>query len=200
MSALKAPTDAGATAAAARFAVSAPADVHYAVIDGPVGRLVAAVTSRGLVRLAYEDDNGGLDAIVDALAVRVSPRILEAPGRLDEVRSELDEYFAERRRTFEVAIDWTLVSPFGRKVLRATAAIPFGQTRTYAEVAAAAGSPNGSRATGNALGANPVPIVVPCHRVLRTGGGLGGYTGGLHRKRLLLGIEGAVTRDRRAPR
>ena len=186
------PSSAGALEAAARFAAAAPADVHYAVIDGPVGRLVAARTARGLARLAYEDDNGGVDAILDALADRLSPRILEAPARLDDVRRELDEYFERRRRAFDVAVDWTLVGPFGRRVLRATAAIPFGETRSYADVAAAAGSPNGSRAAGNALGANPVPIVIPCHRVLRRGGGLGGYTGGLHRKQLLLRTEGVL--------
>ena len=117
---------------------------------------------------------------------------MESPARLDDVRRELEEYFARERQAFDVPVDWALVGPFGRRVLQATAAIPFGQTRTYAEVAALAGSPRGSRATGNALGANPVPIVVPCHRVLRTGGGLGGYTGGLHRKELLLRTEGAL--------
>lgn len=186
------PSSAGAAAAAARFAATAPADVHYAVLDGPAGALVAARTHRGLVRLAYEDDNGGVDAILDVVARRLSPRIVEAPAQLDDVRRELDEYFARRRRSFELAIDWALVSAFGRKVLRATSAIPFGETRTYAQVAAAAGSPSGSRAAGNALGANPVPIVIPCHRVLRSGGGLGGYTGGLHRKRLLLRTEGVL--------
>ncbi|HZO37128.1 MAG TPA: methylated-DNA--[protein]-cysteine S-methyltransferase [Solirubrobacteraceae bacterium] len=186
------PSNAGAAEAAARFAAGAPADVRYAVIDGPAGRLVAARTGRGLARLAYEDDNGGLDAILDVLAARLSPRILEAPAQLDDVRRELDEYFDHRRRAFDVVIDWSLVSPFGRKILRATAAIPFGETRTYSQVAAAAGSPKGSRAAGNALGANPVPIIVPCHRVLRSGGGLGGYTGGLQRKQLLLRTEGVL--------
>jgi methylated-DNA-[protein]-cysteine S-methyltransferase len=189
---LRPPASHGAAAAAARFAAAAPADVHYAQLDGPAGRLVAATTSRGLARLAYEDDNGGLDAILQTLADRLSPRILESTARLDDVRRELDEYFARRREAFDLAIDWTLVGPFGRRILRATAAIPFGQTRSYAEVAAAAGSPRGSRAAGNALGANPIPIVVPCHRVLRSGGGLGGYTGGLHRKELLLRTEGVL--------
>lgn len=187
---LRAPSATGAAAAAARFAATAPADVHYAELDGPAGRLLAARTTRGLVRLAYEDDDDGLEAILGALAARLSPRILEGAGRFDDVRRELDEYFARRRRSFDVALDWALVGPFGRRVLRATAAIPFGETRTYAQVAAAAGSPHGSRAAGNALGANPIPIIVPCHRVLRSGGGLGGYTGGLHRKELLLRIEG----------
>jgi methylated-DNA-[protein]-cysteine S-methyltransferase len=184
---------AAAAAAADRFAATAPADVRYAEIDSPVGTLVAAATPRGLARLAYEDDNGGLDEILEAVARRLSPRILAARGsELDEVRRELQQYFEGRRRAFEIPIDWSLTSGFGRRILRATAAIPFGQTSTYIEVAAKAGSPRGSRAAGNALGANPIPIVVPCHRVLRTGGGLGGYTGGLHRKERLLTIEGVL--------
>ena len=141
-------------------------------------------------RVAYVDFNGGVDAILESLSDRLSPRILESPARLDEVRRELDEYFGGRRRDFDLDIDWSLVGPFGRRILRATAAIPFGDTLTYQQVAAKAGSPKGSRAAGNALGANPMPIVIPCHRVLRSGGGLGGYTGGIHRKQLLLGIEG----------
>jgi methylated-DNA-[protein]-cysteine S-methyltransferase len=190
------PLDSDAAAAAAdRFAATAGADVSYAVLDSPVGRLVAAGTPRGLARLAYVDDSGGLDAVLDALAARLSPRILEAPARLDPVARELDEYFAGRRTAFDLPVDWALVAPFGRRVLRATAAIPFGATASYAEVAASAGSPRGSRAAGNALGANPVPIVVPCHRVLRTGGALGGYTGGLHRKEALLRIEGVLPRE-----
>jgi methylated-DNA-[protein]-cysteine S-methyltransferase len=183
---------AGAAAAAARFAERAPADVAYTRIESPVGPLVAARTERGLVRLAYELHNGGVDAVLETLAARLSPRILESPRRLDAVRRELDEYFTGRRRRFDVPIDWALVGPFGRRVLSATAAIPFGQVSTYARVAALAGSPRGSRAAGNALGANPIPIVVPCHRVLRTGGGLGGYTGGLERKQALLRIEGVL--------
>jgi methylated-DNA-[protein]-cysteine S-methyltransferase len=183
-----------AAAAAARFAAAAApeADVAYTVLDTPVGRLLAAGTTQGLVRLAYEDGGEDEDAILDRLAARVSPRILEAPARLDPVRRELDEYFDGRRTRFEMPIDWSLVAGFGRRVLEATAAIPFGGTSTYAQVAALAGSPRGSRAAGNALGANPLPIVVPCHRVLRTGGGLGGYTGGLGRKEALLRIEGVM--------
>jgi methylated-DNA-[protein]-cysteine S-methyltransferase len=183
---------AAAGAAAAAFAATAPADVWYAVEETPVGRVVAARTPRGLARLAYEDFNGGLDAVLDDLAARLSPRLVEAPGRLDDVRRELDEYFAGRRRTFDLPIDWTLTTPFAQRILRATAAVPFGETSTYAAVAAAAGSPRGSRAAGNALGSNPVPVVVPCHRVLRSGGVLGGYTGGLHRKELLLRLEGVL--------
>ena len=184
------PPEVDARALVRRFAAAAPADVVYATVDSPVGRLVAAATPRGLARLAYEDHNGGVDAVVEALAAKLSPRIVEAPERLDAVRRELDEYFAGRRRDFAVAVDLVAVAPFTRRVLAATAQIPFGQTSTYRDVAARAGSARAFRATGNALGANPVPIVVPCHRVLATGGGLGGYTGGVERKERLLALEG----------
>jgi methylated-DNA-[protein]-cysteine S-methyltransferase len=179
-----------AAAAAARFATLAEPDVAYAVVDSPVGALVAAVTAAGLVRLAYEDFNGGLDEVLDRLASRLSPRILEAPARLDGVRRELDEYFDGRREAFDLPIDWTLYSDFGKRVLQATAAIPFGHTATYGQVAAQAGNAKASRAAGRALGANPIPIVVPCHRVIGTSGKLTGYTGGMYRKEALLRLEG----------
>lgn len=166
-------------------------DVAYAKLDSPVGTLLLAKTPAGLVRLAYLDYSGE-DAVLADLAARVSPRVLAAPRKLDEPRRELDEYFAGRRKQFEIPIDWTLTRGFGRRVLQATALIPFGSVSSYQRVAAEAGSPRGSRAAGNALGSNPLPIVVPCHRVLHAGGGLGGYTGGLERKRLLLGVEGAL--------
>ena len=184
---------ADAAAAALRFGAGAPADLRYAVLDTPAGRVVAAATTRGLVRLAYEDWNGGVDRIVEALAVSLSPRILEQPAALDAVAHELDEYFAGRRRAFDLALDWSLCTPFARRVLGATRRIPYGQVATYGQVAERAGSPGGSRAAGNALGSNPMPIVVPCHRVVRTGGALGGYTGGVERKELLLGLEHAAT-------
>ena len=184
---------ADAAAAAARFAAAAPADVSYAVVDSPVGALVAAATPRGLACLSYEDHAGGRDAVLQRLADRLSPRILESPARLDAVRRELDEYFAGRRTRFDLDIDWSLVSAFGRRVLRATAAIPFGEVSTYSRVAARAGSPRAARATGNALAGNPVPIVLPCHRVLHSGShGIGRYTGGVHRKEALLRLEGVV--------
>jgi len=164
------------------------ADVAYAVVDSPLGDLLVAQTPRGLARIAYLDFTT-TDRVLNDMAARLSPRMLEAPGRLDEARRELDDYFAGRRRDFELAIDWTLVGPFGRRVLGHTARIPYGSTSSYGEIARAIGSPRAARATGNALGANPIPIVVPCHRVLRSGGALGGYTGGLHRKELLLAIE-----------
>jgi methylated-DNA-[protein]-cysteine S-methyltransferase len=163
-------------------------DVAYATLESPVGTLLLAATPMGLVRVAYLDA-GDPDAVLEDLAARVSPRVLAAPRTLDEPRRELDEYFAGRRSTFEVALDWQLTGGFGRRVLQATARIPYGSLSTYKDVAAQAGSPRGSRAAGNALGANPLPIIVPCHRVVYSGGGLGGYTGGLGRKRVLLGVE-----------
>jgi methylated-DNA-[protein]-cysteine S-methyltransferase len=163
-------------------------DVAYATVESPVGRLTVAATPRGLVRVAF--DAQPPEAVADELAALVSPRVLEAPSRLDGVRRELDEYFEGRRRKFDVAIDWALVRGFFARVLGETVRIPYGHVRTYAEVAARAGSPRAVRATGNALGANPLPVVVPCHRVVRTGGGLGGYGGGLERKRRLLRLEG----------
>jgi methylated-DNA-[protein]-cysteine S-methyltransferase len=165
-------------------------DVAYGVADSPLGPLTVMVTRRGLVRLSYPGE--GLDAQLTELAERISPRILEAPERTDQVRRQLDAYFAGHRTTFDVPIDWRLVRGFAGDVLRATARIPFGSVSSYREVASRAGSPNAYRAAGNALGANPIPIVVPCHRVLHAGGGLGGYTGGLARKRYLLELEGVL--------
>ena len=172
-----------------RIAEEGLADVSYASAESPFGTLLLATTRRGLVRLAFPEES--LDGMLEALARRISPRIVEARAPLDEVRRELEQYFEGSRRGFDVAIDWTLVAPFARRVLRATSQIPYGGVLSYAEVAADAGSPRGFRAAGNALGANPIPIVVPCHRVLRSGGALGGYGGGLERKRFLLELEGA---------
>lgn len=181
---------------AARAAEEGLAEVAFATVDSPAGRLLVFATPRGLVRIAYELPNGGLDAILDDVAGRLSPRIVHAPVRLDDVRRELDQYFDGRRVTFDLPLDWALVSgPFARRVLETTAQIPFGETRSYREVAEDAGSPRGFRAAGNALGANPLPIIVPCHRVLASGGKLGGYTGGLDVKRLLLSIEGSSLVD-----
>jgi methylated-DNA-[protein]-cysteine S-methyltransferase len=166
-------------------------DVAYATVDSPLGPLMVAGTPRGLVRLAYGDE----ERVLDELADRISPRVLEAPGRMDAVRRQLDEYFEGRRRRFDVPVDWSLTTAaFARRVLERTAAVPFGGTISYREAAEAAGSPRGARAAGNALGQNRIPIVVPCHRVLHSGGGLGGYTGGLHRKEYLLHLEGALAR------
>ena len=165
-------------------------DVSYGFADSPMGRLLVAMTRRGLVRLEYPGRS--LDEQLQELARRVSPRILEWAKGTEGVRRELDEYFEGRRRRFDVPVDLSLTNGFSRRVLRAAGRIPFGTVATYRDVATQAGSPRGMRAAGNALGSNPVPIVVPCHRVLHTGGGLGGYTGGLDRKVALLRLEGVL--------
>ncbi len=174
--------------ALAAAAVDGDVDVAVGETDSPVGRLVLAATDRGLVAVSYAE----ADETLSWLARRLSPRVVRLPERVDGARRQLDEYFDHRRRTFDLELDWSLVTPFQRKVLGATAAIPYGEVATYSDVAAAAGSPGGARATGNALGANPMPVVVPCHRVVHRGGGLGGYTGGLDRKRTLLTVEGSL--------
>src|ERR1700685_4605399 len=167
-------------------------DVAYATLDSPVGRLLVAVTPRGLVRISYLDGGEDEDTTLADLAARVSPRVLSAPRAVDRARRERDEYFERRRTSFELPIDWRLTQGFGRRVLRATARIPYGDVSSYQLIAAKAGSPRGQRAAGNALGSTPIPIVVPCHRVLHSGGGLGGYTGGVARKRILLDVEGVL--------
>ena len=164
-------------------------DVAYASTDSPLGELLLAVTARGVVRVAYIDENVGRDEVLEDLARRVSPRVLEVPSRLDDARRQLEAYFSGRRSAFDLAVDLSLVAPFTDRVLTRTAAIPPGQVLTYGEVAAEIGHTRAARAVGNALGSNPIPIVVPCHRVVRGGGGLGGYTGGTHRKEHLLGLE-----------
>jgi methylated-DNA-[protein]-cysteine S-methyltransferase len=175
-----------------RIAAEGLADVSYAAADSPFGELLLASTKRGLVRLAFPEES--VDSMLEGLARRISPRVLEAPQALDDVRRELDEYFSGRRREFDLPLDRQLMSAFGRRVLRVTSEIPYGGHLTYSEVAADAGSPRGARAAGNALGANPIPIVIPCHRVWRSGGALGGYGGGVERKRWLLELEGALAR------
>jgi len=164
-------------------------DVAYASVDSPFGPLLTAVTDQGLVTVVIDGDD---EAHLDRIAREISPRILENPSRLDAVRRELDEYFAGRRRDFDLPVDWRLIRGFSLKVLQATAAIPYGRVSTYKDMAIQAGSPKASRAAGNALGSNPIPIVVPCHRVLHSGGGLGGYGGGLPMKKFLLELEGAL--------
>jgi methylated-DNA-[protein]-cysteine S-methyltransferase len=177
-----------------RAAAAGLLDIAYTTFDSPAGRLLLAATPRGLVRLAYVDESDQEHEVLEQLATRISPRVLGSARRLDEPRRELDEYFAGARHDFDIPLDWQLTRGFGRRVLEVTAQIPFGTVSTYKDVAAEAGSPRGSRAAGNALGANPIPIIVPCHRVLHSTGGLGGYTGGLERKRLLLDIEQGVQR------
>jgi methylated-DNA-[protein]-cysteine S-methyltransferase len=165
-------------------------DVAYAIDDSPVGRLLLAVTARGLVRISYTD-HFPIDTSLEEIAARVSPRVLEDPAALDAPRRQLDEYFAGRRQDFDLPLDWTLVGAFGREVLDRTARIPYGEVATYGMVARDIGRPRAARATGNALGANPIPIVVPCHRVVRSGGVIGHYAGGAERKVRLLELEGA---------
>ncbi len=165
-------------------------DVAYDSVDSPIGKLLVATTTKGLVRISFHAE--AEDLVLDELARRVSPRVVRAPRKVAPVARELDEYFAGRRTDFDLPLDWRLVGPYARKVLRATAAIPFGQVSTYREVARKAGNPAASRAAGNALGSNPIPVVVPCHRVLRTNGTLGGYGGGLDKKELLLRLEGVI--------
>ena len=165
-------------------------DVAYAGVDSPMGPLLVAATRRGLVRVSYNAAER-TDQVLDDIATKLSPRIIEDASRLDEIRRELDEYFDRKRTRFEVPLDWSMTHGFTRKVLRATARVPYGELVTYKDVARRAGNERASRAAGNALGANPIPIVVPCHRVVHSSGGLGGYTGGLERKKFLLGVEGA---------
>lgn len=168
-------------------------DVSYVVEDSPVGRLLLAATGDGLVCLHYVNREGDVEHSLEQLAAKLSPRVLRAPGRLDATRRELDEFFAGRRRDFDIRLDYSLIKPgFTRRVLAQTARIPFGETVTYKGIAGLAGNERAFRAAGTALGSNPLPIVVPCHRVLHSGGGLGGYTGGLEVKRRLLAIEGVL--------
>jgi methylated-DNA-[protein]-cysteine S-methyltransferase len=169
-------------------------DIAYAETDSPIGELIVFVTPRGLLRVKYADEP--IEGVLADVAARVSPRILRAPSRTDEARRQLEGYFGLRRRSFNLPIDWSLVHGFATGVLRETADIPFGDVRTYGQIAARAGSPRAARAAGNALGSNPIPIVVPCHRVLHADGGLGGYSGGLDRKRYLLALEGSLPKRR----
>jgi methylated-DNA-[protein]-cysteine S-methyltransferase len=166
-------------------------DVAYATMDSPVGPLLLAATPEGVVRVSFARE--GFDDVLVALAASISPRVLEAPVRLDTARRQLDEYFAGRRDHFEVALDHRLSRGFRAKALEAVAAIPFGRTGTYASVAAAAGSPRAVRAAGTACATNPIPLLVPCHRVVRSDGTMGRYGGGEAAKRLLLDLEHAAS-------
>lgn len=187
-------SDADAALATERAAVEAAerglADVAYASVASPIGPLLVAATQRGLIRVAFGSERR--DDVLEHLAARVSPRVVEAPARLDEVRRELEQYFDGGRREFELALDWRLSRGFRHDVLRKLVEVPYGQTASYAEIAAEAGRPRAYRAAGSACGSNPIPVVVPCHRVVRSGGALGGYGGGLDVKRYLLRLEGAL--------
>ena len=165
-------------------------DIAYRTIDSPVGPLLLAATETGLVRVAFERE--GFDTVLESLATRVSPRVLQAPRRLDTAAAELDEYFAGTRRAFDLPLDITLSSGFRQVVQRYLPHIGYGHTQTYTEVAETVGNPRAVRAVGTACATNPLPVVVPCHRVLRTDGSMGGYLGGLDAKRTLLELERAA--------
>ena len=165
-------------------------DVAYRVLDSPVGPLLLAATPKGLVRVAYETE--GFDSVLEALATKLSPRVLEAPARLDAIAVELEEYFAGRRHEFDVPLDYALSSGFRQIVQRYLPRIGYGHTRSYQEVAELVGNPRAVRAVGTACATNPLPVVVPCHRVLRSDGSLGGYLGGLDAKATLLSLEKAA--------
>ncbi len=165
-------------------------DVAYATVDSPFGPLLLAATPRGLVKVSFPQF--GTEATLEELATQISPRVLEAPARLDEARRELDLYFEGKLAEFGLPLDWQLTDGFRKKVQQAINRIPYGRTRSYTEVARSAGNERAVRAAGTACGANPLPIVVPCHRVLRSGGALGGYGGGLPMKEALLKLEGVL--------
>jgi methylated-DNA-[protein]-cysteine S-methyltransferase len=162
-------------------------DVAYDLSDSPVGELLVAVTDRGLCRIAYRPDEA-----LDELAVDFSARVLRVPRRLDSIRRELHEYFEGNRRAFDLDLDLTPVGEFNRLALHELARVPYGQVTTYGALAAQIGRPKAARAVGGAMNRNPIPIVLPCHRVVGAGGSLVGYAGGLERKEALLRLEGAL--------
>lgn len=168
-------------------AASGVLDVAYRTVDSPIGPLLVAATQKGLVRVAFGLED--FDAVLTALAERVSPRVLESRPRLDAVATELDEYFSGRRREFDLPLDFAMSSGFRQEVQRYLPHISYGQTRSYKQVAESIGNPKAVRAVGTACATNPLPVVVPCHRVLRSDGGLGGYLGGLEAKSDLLELE-----------
>jgi methylated-DNA-[protein]-cysteine S-methyltransferase len=163
-------------------------DVAYRTLDTPVGTLLLAATETGLVRVAYPIE--GHDQVLQSLATQISPRVLSAPRRLDAAAHEIDEYFAGRRRRFDLPLDYRLSSGFRRQVLAELPSIGYGHTASYATIAAAVGHPKAFRAVGTACATNPLPIVVPCHRVIKSGGELGNYRGGPAAKRFLVELEG----------
>jgi methylated-DNA-[protein]-cysteine S-methyltransferase len=171
-------------------------DIAYATVDSPFGELLVARTDRGVVRLKLPSHRGNQisddEALAD-LATYVSPRVLEAPARLDAERRELEEYFEGKRDHFEVPVDWALTpAGFRSRALHAVARIPYGETRTYGQIAKQAGNARAFRAAGTACGRNPIPLIVPCHRVVQSGGGVGNYGGGPEMKRALLDLEGSL--------
>ena len=162
-------------------------DVAYDLTDSPVGELLVATTDRGLCRIAYRPDDA-----LDELAGDFGVRVLRVPRRIDGIRRELDEYFEGRRQEFDLRLDLTPVADFHRRALDELALVPYGQVTTYGALAAKVGRPKAARAIGGAMNRNPIPIVLPCHRVVGAGGSLVGYAGGLERKEILLRLEGAL--------
>jgi methylated-DNA-[protein]-cysteine S-methyltransferase len=165
-------------------------DVAYTIVDSPLGKLLLAATPKGLVRVAYASENH--DRVLDTLSEKLSPRILRAPKRLDDAARELDEYFAKRRRVFDLKVDLSLSRGFRQLVQLHLPEIGYGQTRSYRQVAELVGNPKAVRAVGTACATNPLPVVVPCHRVLRADGTIGRYIGGLEAKTALLNLEAAA--------
>lgn len=165
-------------------------DVAYRTVDTPVGALLLATTTVGLVRIAYERED--FDTILDTIAARVSPRILNAPARLDTTARQLDEYFAGRRRAFDLPLDYAMSAGFRQAVQQVLPSIAYGRTASYKDIAEKVGNPKAVRAVGTACATNPLPVVVPCHRVLKSDGSLGGYVGGPGAKKALLTLEGAA--------
>jgi methylated-DNA-[protein]-cysteine S-methyltransferase len=165
-------------------------DVAYRTVDTPVGELLLAATVTGMVRVAFERE--GFEAVLASLAGKVSPRLLEAPKRLDPAVRQLEEYFARRRRRFDVPLDLALLTGFRRTVLTYLPGIGYGQTASYQSVAAAVNNPRAVRAVGTACAMNPLPLVIPCHRVVRSDGAIGAYLGGTATKRQLLDLEAAA--------
>ncbi|NYE96338.1 methylated-DNA-[protein]-cysteine S-methyltransferase [Psychromicrobium silvestre] len=172
---------------AAAAAENGELDIAYRTVDSPLGTLLLASTPQGLLRVAYQREDH--DRVLESLASKVSPRILRAPQRLDTVARELEEYFAGRRKRFDLPLDLRLAHGFRRSVLDHLPQIGYGQTESYAQVASAAGSPKAVRAVGSACANNPLPLIVPCHRVVRSDGSFGGYVGGEEAKRTLLELE-----------
>jgi len=164
-------------------------DVAHRTIDSPYGPLLAAATPAGLVRLAFALEDH--DVVLDRLAAEISPRVLASSRSLDPVARQLEEYFAGRRRAFDLNLDLRLAHGFRRQVLDHLREVPYGRTATYTAIAAASGSPRAVRAVGSACATNPIPIVVPCHRVVRTDGTIGQYLGGTDTKKALLAMEAA---------
>jgi methylated-DNA-[protein]-cysteine S-methyltransferase len=169
-------------------------DVAIGTVGSPIGRLTIGVTPRGLVRVAFAEE--GPDDVAEELARLVSPRVMESARATDGWRRELEEFFDARRQTFDLRVDRRLLRGIQRDVLRATSRVPYGRVATYGEIARKIGHPTAARAVGRSLGANPIPVVIPCHRVIGASGALTGYGGGIERKLALLTLEGALPNSR----